>query len=72
MYLGPPYHAGYQYQSNPQRYGPQNITNPQGQYIPANQTQNQTPQNVSYGPGYNTKAQKNLPPYSEYQEYKKR
>lgn len=71
MYLGSPYHGPYHYQPNPQRYPGQQ---PQGHtpstYLPQNQkASKQTPS--QYG-SYGGREQGNLPPYAEYQEYKKR
>lgn len=71
MYLGAPYHNPYQYQHNTQRYPGQQPANPSSsQYLPTNQPQAK-PSGSQYG-GYNSGAQNSLPPYAEYQEYKKR
>lgn len=70
MYL-PPYHTPYQYQSNPQRYpGQQPSTPPPGQYSTPGQPQMKPPSS-QYG-NYTPNGLANLPPYAEYQEYKKR
>ena len=67
MYMGSPYHSPYQYQGNPQRYTGQQ---PQGSQYPG-QNQGQTkPAPGQYG--YGARDQGSLPPYAEYQEYKKR
>lgn len=70
MYL-PPYHTPYQYQSNPQRYsGQQPSTAHQAQFPSTGQPQLK-PSGSQYG-NYSTNGGSNLPPYAEYQEYKKR
>lgn len=70
MYL-PPYHAPYQYQSNPQRYpGQQPSTSLPAQYNTPGQPPMKPPSS-QYG-NYNSNGLANLPPYAEYQEYKKR
>lgn len=72
MYLGPPYHSPYQYQPNP-RYSTQGMPNnpSQAQYFPQNSLKTQSAQQ-NYGPYGSTGGLSSLPPYAEYQEYKKR
>lgn len=72
MYLGHPYQGGYQYQPDPQRYAQQPPRTTQGQYSPPSQPQTKPTQSQPYPPVYSTNALRDLPPYAEYQEYKKR
>jgi hypothetical protein len=71
MYMEPPYHNPYQYQSNPQRYPGQQIqTHASSLYLPNNQNHSKQP--MSQHSGYSAREQGSLPPYAEYQEYLKR
>ena len=65
MYMGPPYHGNYPYQSNAPRYVPSqpNSTPLSGQYLAPTQNPAKTPPSQFGGYG-STSASSSLPPYA--------
>ncbi len=70
MYLGHPYHSAYQYQHNPLRYPGQPISNNSATQYTQGYSAQTKQLNSQYSAGNNSLS--SLPPYAEYQEYKKR